>query len=154
MIHYSLLIKSKNWNVRKKKVGKIIYKIIKQKEKFNFKKNIDYYCNIILMNDSLIKKYNKIYKKINKSTDVLTFVSDIQKKDNKKEKYCDIMFSAETIAKDAEQNKINFYDHFAHMVIHTLLHVTGHKHKKNKDFLLMQKKEIQILKKLNIANPY
>ena len=154
MIYYSLLIKSKNWNARTKKIKKIIFKIIKQKEKFNFKKNIDYYCNIILMNDSLIKKYNKNYKKNNKSTDVLTFVSNIQKKNNKKETYCDIMFAAETIAKDAKQNKINFYDHFTHMVIHALLHVTGYQHKKSKDFLSMKKKEIQILKLLNISNPY
>ena len=46
-------------------------------------------------------------KKLNKTTDVLTFVSNIEKKINKDERYCDIMLSAETLYKDAIKNKYN-----------------------------------------------
>ena len=153
MIHYSIIIKSKHWPKRLKKIDRIIQLILKHKKLFNFNKNIIYYCNFVLMNDSLIKKFNKLYKKQNKITDVLTFVYNIKKK-NKNEKYCDIMLSAEILAKDAIKNKINFYDHITHIIVHSLLHISGYKHKNNYDSLIMQRKEIKILNNLGISNPY
>ena len=154
MIHYSVIIKSKHWPKRLKKIDKIIQLILKQKKLFNFNKNIVYYCSFILMNDSLIRKFNKLYKKNNKITDVLTFVSDIKRKINKDEKYCDIMISAGILAKDAIKNKINFYDHITHLIVHSLLHINGYTHKNNHDYLVMKRKEIKILNNLGILNPY
>ena len=154
MIHYSIIIKSKHWPKRLKKIDRIIQLILKHKKLFNFNKNIIYYCNFVLMNDSLIKKFNRLYNKQNKITDVLTFVYNIKKKINKNEKYCDIMLSAEILAKDAIKNKINFYDHITHIIVHSLLHVSGYKHIKNNDYLIMIKKEIKILNNLGISNPY
>ena len=154
MIDYSIIIKSNHWPRRLKKINKIIKLILKQKKSFNFNKNVVYYFNFILMNDSIIKKYNYLYKKNNKKTDVLTFISNNEKEINKKEKYCDIMLSAEVSAKDAKKNKINFYDHISHLIVHSLLHVGGYKHKKDTDYLIMKKKEIAILKNLGIVNPF
>ena len=104
--------------------------------------------------NSLTKKFNRFFKKRNKITDVLTFVSFKEKKINKNGKYCDIMLSAEISARDAKKNKINFYDHIAHLIVHSLLHVSGYTHNKSKDYLVMKRKEIKILKNLGIANPY
>ena len=154
MIHYSIIIKSKHWPKRLEKIDRIIQLILKHRKLFNFNKNIIYYCNFVLMNDSLIKKFNRLYNKQNKITDVLTFVYNIKKKINKNEKYCDIMLSAEILAKDAIKNKINFYDHITHIIVHSLLHVSGYKHIKNNDYLIMIKKEIKILNNLGISNPY
>ena len=154
MIHYSIIIKSKHWPKRLKKIDRIIQLILKHKKLFNFNKNIIYYCNFVLMNDSLIKKFNKLYKKQNKITDVLTFVSNIEKKINKDEKYCDIMLSAEILSKDAIKNKINFYDHFAHLIVHSLLHIRGYTHNKIPDYLTMKRKEFEILNNLGIIDPY
>ena len=64
MIHYSIIIKSNHWPRRLKKINKIIKLILKQKKLFNFNKNVIYYCNFILMNDSCIKKFNHLYKLI------------------------------------------------------------------------------------------
>ena len=63
MINFSIIIKSNQWPRRLFKVKKIYYKIIKYKKLFKFKKEVIYFCNLVLLNDSLIKKYNKIYKK-------------------------------------------------------------------------------------------
>ena len=105
------------------------------------------------MNDFLIKKFNYFYKKKNKSTDVLTFISKI-KKDSVIEKHCDIMISAETTFNDANKKNIDFYDHFTHLIIHSILHINGYSHSSNKNFILMKNKEIKILNKLGISNPY
>ena len=154
MIYYNIIIKSNHWPRRLKKIDKIIKSILKQKKLFNFNKNVVYYCNFILMNDSFIKKFNHLYKKHNEITDVLTFISNNDKKINKNEKYCDIMLSAEISARDAKKNNINFYDHVSHLIIHSLLHISGYKHKKNNDYLIMKKKEIEILHNLGILSPF
>ena len=150
---YDFFIKSNHWPRRLVKVKQIIKKIFRYKNLLNFNYNTKYYCNIVLMNDFLIKKFNKLYKKKNKSTDVLTFVSEI-KKSSVIEKHCDIMISAETIFNDANKKNINFYDHFTHLIIHSILHINGYSHNNNKSFIQMTNKEIKILNKLGISNPY
>ena len=153
MIKYVLVIKSNHWPRRLNKLRKIIKNVIDRKNYLSFNKKTNYYCNFVLSNDLFIKKFNRRYKKNNNSTDVLTFVSKIQK-NNILEKHCDIIISAETLSKNAKKNKINFYDHFVHIVVHSLLHIKGYRHNNKNNFLIMKKKEIKILKQLSISNPY
>ena len=101
-----------------------------------------------------MKKLNLKFKQTNKTTDVLTFVSTIEDRNFKQNKFCDIFLSAETIKLDSSINKINFYNHFTHLLIHSFLHINGYMHKKIKDFIKMQKIEIKILNKIGIKNPY
>ena len=152
-IDHTIIIKSNHWPRRLVKVRKIIKSIFRYKKLLEFNHMSNYYCNIILMNDLLIKKFNKLYKKQNKSTDVLTFVSKI-KKNSVIEKHCDIVISAETTFNDAKENNKNFYDHFAHLIVHSILHINGYCHNNNKNYLIMKNKEIMILNNLGISNPY
>jgi len=99
-------------------------------------------------------KLNKKYKKDNKDTDVLTFVSKNQNKFLGNILYCDIFFSIDVIEKYIEKNKINLYEHFNHLLIHSVLHMNGYNHKSLVQFEKMKKEEIKILKKLLIKNPY
>mgnify|MGYP000639741878 CR=1 FL=1 len=69
-----------------------IKRIFRYKKLLEFNYESNYYCNIVLMNDFLIRKFNKIYKKQNKSTDILTFISKIKKEipelpDEKKKRF-------------------------------------------------------------------
>ena len=152
-INHTIIIKSNQWPRRLVKVKKIIKRIFRYKKLLKFNYRLNYYCNIILMNDYLMRKFNKLYKKQNKPTDVLTFISKI-KKNSVIEKHCDIMISAETTFNDAKESNKNFYDHFAHLIIHSILHINGYSHSSNKNLILMQNREIKILTKLGISNPY
>ena len=154
MIKLNFYVQSKNWSRRMSKVTKITNEVVKKKTDLNFDKNINYYLNIILLNDKKMKKLNLKYKRKNKTTDVLTFVSAFKNINYNKTKYCDIFFSAETIKLDSKKNKINFYDHFTHLLVHSFLHINGHMHKRVKDFIKMQKIEIEILTKIGLQNPY
>ena len=154
MIKLNFYVQSNNWPRRINKIKKITNKVIKEKTNLNFDKNINYYLNIILLNNQKMKKLNLKFKKINKTTDVLTFVSTFKKINYNKTKYCDIFFSAETIKLDSRKNKINFYDHFTHLLIHSFLHINGYMHKRVKDFIQMQNIEIKILNKIGLQNPY
>ena len=154
MINFSLICKSKHWSARLAKIDILIKNIIKFQKDLNFSKTIDYDCNLILTNNQLIKKMNHKFRKENKATDVLTFISMVDVKKNKKQKICDIFLSAEMITKDAKKNNINFYSHLTHLFIHSFLHINGYVHDKVADFNRMKKIEIKVLNKIGIANPY
>ena len=89
------------------KIKKIVNNILKINE-LGFKKKNFYFLNLIFIDDKNIKKINKVFRNINKSTDVLTFVKLQTGVKNKNEVYCDIFFSAQIIKKDAKKksNKI------------------------------------------------
>ena len=97
---------------------------------------------------------NYKFRKKNKATDVLTFISIVNIKKKKKQKICDIFLSAEMITKDAKNNKVSFYNHLTHLFIHSFLHINGYVHDKVEDSNRMKKIEIKVLKKIGISNPY
>ena len=151
-INYFLL--SSNWSKRLIKIKKITNNVIKEKINLKFNHKINYYLNIILANDASVKKLNLKYRRKNKTTDVLTFVNEIKQNNKKTYKYCDIFFSAETIKFDAKKNNIDFYDNFCHLLIHSFLHINGYYHNNINDFEKMKKKEVNILNKIGLENPY
>ena len=152
-IETNYFCKSNLWSRRMKKIKTIVSKIILIDE-CGFKKNTSYFLNLIFVDNKNIRAINKTYRKKNLPTDVLTFVTTLNNKISKKEKYCDIFFSAEMIKKDSKKNMINFYDHLTHLIIHCFLHVNGYDHKINADFLKMKKLEKEILNNFNIRDPY
>ena len=152
MIKFTVICKSNHWPARVKKITSIIKKILKFKKDLKFQQAITYNCNIILTDNRLIKKINYQFRNKKQPTDVLTFVSEIRKKNIKKFKICDIFISADIIKKDAKRNNATFYDHFTHILIHSFLHINGFNHTKNKDYYQMNQKEVLILKKLGIIN--
>ena len=154
MIYYTIFSKTNHWPRRVKKIDAVISKILIHKKDLKFINSINYFCNFILANDLFIKSFNKKFNNINKSTDVLTFVSSLNFNNKKEEKYCDIIFSIETILYDAKKNNINFYNHLTHLIIHSFLHINDYVHNKIKDYLIMRNIEINILKQLGINNPY
>ena len=154
MIKFSIMCRSKHWPARLKKVNFIVKKIMTFKKELGFKININYNCNIVLSDNNLIKKMNYKYRNNNTATDVLTFVSEINLKKKRKTKICDMLLASEIIKKDATKNKITFYNHLTHLIIHSFLHLNDFTHKKLDNFNKMKEVEIKILKKLRINNPY
>ena len=154
MIKLSYFLKEKRFSRRLEKIKLVTKKIIRQRKELNFKKNTNYYLNIVLMDDITMRKLNLKYKKINKTTDVLTFVSECKNKNNKISKYCDVVISSKMVKKYSIKNRLDYYDHFSHLLVHSFLHINGFLHKKRKDFKKMKNLEIKILEKIGLDNPY
>ena len=144
---------SKKWPRRVPKI-KIITKKTINRMSYYFRKDYKFELNIILTDKYKMIKLNKIYKNKQADTDVLTFISKNSNKNVGKISYCDIFFSIDTIEKFIRRNRVSIYDHFHHLLIHSLLHVNGYDHKKNLDFKKMKKEEIKILGSFGINNPY
>lgn len=111
--------------------------------------------SIIFTNDNNIRKINKEYRNCNKATNVLSFPLYEKELFNLKDNYIligDIILSYDTIKN--ESIDITFKDHLTHLIIHSILHLFGFDHTEDKEAEEMERIEIDILKKMNINNPY
>ena len=144
---------SNKWPRRIPKLRKITSLTIKHMKKY-FKNDCLYNLNLIFSEKTKMTQLNKKYKNKYADTDVLTFVSKITNKNLGKLIYCDIFFSIDTIEKYINKNHVKIYDHFTHLLIHSLLHLNDYDHKNLIQFEKMKKQEIKILKKFKIKNPY
>ncbi len=146
-------VESKKWSRRLPKIKSITSKTLK-KMTINYNNNDIFNLNLILSDKKKVIKLNKKFKNKNEDTDVLTFITKTPNKKLGNVLYCDIFFSIDTIDKFIYNKQLTLYDHFNHLLIHSLLHVNGYDHKTIKQFNKMKSEEIKILKKLGVNNPY
>jgi probable rRNA maturation factor len=66
----------------------------------------------------------------------------------------DLVICAPIIEKEALEQGKQLEHHWAHIVIHGVLHLRGYDHLAEDEALEMENKEIEILKTMNISNPY
>ena len=66
----------------------------------------------------------------------------------------DLVICAPVLEAEALEQQKNLHDHWAHIVIHGVLHLLGYDHITDEDALIMEEKEIYLLNELNIKNPY
>ena len=66
----------------------------------------------------------------------------------------DIAIARETCAREAAEQGKSFDDHLTHLVVHSVLHLLGYDHIRDKDAALMEETETRILATLGIADPY
>tara|TARA_X000001036_G_scaffold321095_1_gene299611 strand:+ start:946 stop:1410 length:465 start_codon:yes stop_codon:yes gene_type:complete len=154
MIKINVITNNISWQSYIKNPNSFIEKKIKN---FN-KKNKDYkkkniFCTLLLSGNNEIKKLNKKFRKKDKTTDVLSFPfynkKELKNKLKKeKEIYLgDIIINLNKIKN--RRNTVNFKIEFNKLWIHGLVHLFGYDHKKNKDFVSMQRIEKKFLSYLN-----
>ena len=128
-----------------------IEKINKKKEIFKKKK---LFCTLLLSGDGEIKNLNKKFRKKNKTTDVLSFPFQTKKELNKKLKKEKEVYLGDIIInlnKIKRKNKIkNFLIEFDRLWIHGLVHLFGYEHKKDKDYLKMNRVEKKYFNLINV----
>ena len=129
------------------KLNKIVSTILDQE------KMSDCVINLRLLNDKEMKKLNMQFRQKDKTTNVLSFPNDdISVKQTKN--IGDIAISVEYVKAEAKKEGKTFDDHIIHMLAHGVYHILGYDHENNENAMIMENKEIQTLKKINISNPY
>ena len=66
----------------------------------------------------------------------------------------DIVICPEIVQREAIEQKKPIKTHWAHLVIHSTLHLKGFHHGSQNEAEIMEKQEIKVLKKLGFPNPY
>jgi len=113
----------------------------------------DSIVNLKIIDTDEITHLNNIYRDKNKSTNVLSFINDDVSKDITNN-LGDIAICYEYVEKEAKDEGKNLNDHLIHMLVHGLYHILGYDHENNESASVMEAKEINKLKELNIKNPY
>ena len=101
---------------------------------------------LLLSNNKNIQKLNKLFRKKNKPTDILSFPLTKKVRISKQTYLGDIMLSYNLINKPESLNTKLFREKVTKIFIHGFLHLLGFDHIKNKDYIKMLKEEGQIYK--------
>ena len=117
-----------------------------------FSKNSKTLISISFSGDKKVKELNNRFRQKKLATNVLSFPSNIEF--NNTIFLGDIIFSIETILKEAKQDNKSVVNHLIHLFIHAVLHLLGYDHATEKQAEKMENLEILILSNLQIDNPY
>jgi probable rRNA maturation factor len=110
--------------------------------------------SLLFTDDAHIRVLNRRYRRKAKPTNVLSFPAPAAKARTFGPQLGDLVFAAETIAREAKGDGISFDDHLTHLIVHGFLHLLGHDHEEDREATVMEKLETAILARLGIADPY
>ena len=146
MININVFSEEKAWSKRLRNKDLFFQKICNAfPKKYKFlNKKVSF--TLLLSNNTNIQKLNKLFRKKNKPTDILSFPFTKKIKISKRTYLGDIIISYNFINNPKSLNSKLFKDKVIKILIHGFLHLLGFDHKKNRDYLKMLKEEGQIYK--------
>jgi probable rRNA maturation factor len=96
---------------------------------------------------------NSQFRRKEKPTNVLSFPFEAPP-GTRSDLLGDVVICADVVRREAiEQGKVE-RAHWAHMVVHGIMHLRGYDHQNNKQAAIMEAKEIRTLQSLGFPNPY
>jgi probable rRNA maturation factor len=107
---------------------------------------------IVLTDDSAIRLLNRAWRGVDAATNVLSFPA--KHAGDGPPLIGDIVLAYETIAGEARAEHKPFAHHVAHLAVHGFLHLLGYDHVRDKDAEVMEKVELDVLRRLAIPDPY
>lgn len=111
-------------------------------------------CTIRIVGSNEGQQLNHDYRQKDKPTNVLSFSYDDYDPESEVEYLGDIVLCYPVVLKESEEQGKLPKNHFAHLIVHGILHLCGFDHEKKAEAEQMEQLEIQILAKLQIDNPY
>jgi len=109
----------------------------------------DAYVTLRIAGAREARRLNRCFRGRDYATNVLTFVYRARRP-----LHGDIVLCAPVVAREARQRGIGADAHYAHLVVHGVLHLQGHDHLRAREARQMERRETRILAKLGYADPY
>ena len=97
---------------------------------------------------------NQQYRHKTGPTNILSFPFEVPEGIEGLDLLGDLVVCSEVLEGEAKAQNKKLKDHWAHIIIHGILHLTGYDHINKADALEMEAKEVYLLQQLMIDNPY
>jgi len=116
--------------------------------------------SLLFTDDRHMRALNRTWRKVDKSTNVLSFPSGELAGAGGGETQAfpaflgDIALAFETIDRESKTSALTFEDHLTHLIVHGFLHLLGFDHVKNDEAAVMERLEVAILGGIGIEDPY
>jgi probable rRNA maturation factor len=102
-----------------------------------------------LVDEAEGRRLNRDFRGKDHPTNVLTFVYD-----DADPLSGDIVLCAPLVAAEARSQRKELEAHYAHLVVHGMLHLQGYDHESDAEASVMEARETEILGKLGYPDPY
>ena len=110
---------------------------------------------IVLTDDSRIRALNRVWRGLDKPTNVLSFpAEDRSGGEGAPALLGDIVIAYETTKREALAQDTPFLHYLTHLTVHGFLHLRGYDHETEDEAEIMERLERQILARLDIPDPY
>ncbi|MCP3870591.1 MAG: rRNA maturation RNase YbeY [Gammaproteobacteria bacterium] len=108
---------------------------------------------IRIVDETEIRMLNREYRRQDKPTNVLSFSLDLPS-EVEVDLIGDLVVSAPVVAREAREQGKSLQAHWAHLIIHGVLHLQGFDHKDQGEAAIMESRERNLLKRLGFSDPY
>jgi probable rRNA maturation factor len=98
------------------------------------------------------RRLNRDYRGKDAPTNVLSFPAGVDLPDALV--WGDVVVCAPVVAQEADAQGKAYEAHFAHMVVHGVLHLMGYDHRTAEEAAVMERLEIRILGRFGMSDPY
>lgn len=113
---------------------------------------------IRVINAAESRRLNRIWRGKDKPTNVLSFPAGLASAQRPEPSVPfplgDLAICAPVVAREARVQDKSPHAHWAHMVVHGVLHLLGYDHETDRDAWIMEAREVAILAHFGYANPY
>lgn len=109
--------------------------------------------NVRIVGTGESRRLNARYRRRDRPTNVLSFPYEAPP-GTKSDLLGDLVICAPVVRSEARAQGKPEAAHWAHMVVHGILHLRGYDHDNEDDATVMERREIRILRALGFPNPY
>lgn len=110
--------------------------------------------SILLTDDSGIRQLNRVWRGIDKPTNVLSFPASTATVPGSVRFLGDIVIAYETLKRECDDEDRNFLHHLAHLTVHGFLHLNGYDHETDRQADEMEGLESKIMMRMKMPDPY
>ena len=99
------------------------------------------------------RRLNRHYRGKDKPTNVLSFPTTVDSAITPRP-LGDLVICPQVLKREAREQGKTERAHWAHLVVHGILHLLGYDHEDDTDARRMERREVAVMRRLGFANPY